>query len=261
MKYLAVARTTTLASLIYDRDLLLRSLFMVVVMGIFVQLWTATYAATGQSSIAGFGVRDLIWYMVITEGLVLSVPRIVQTIDAEVRGGDVAYRLTRPYSYPLYHVAGFWGETVVRLPINLLVGGAVALLAVGPPAISLESALATVVTIAVAISLMGVLAVLIGLTAFWVEDTLPIDWIYNKFVFTLGGMFLPLDLFPDWLAAVSRVLPFASICYAPARLFVAFSWDAFGSLVLTQAAWLLLSAVVVQFVFSRAVRRVVAHGG
>ena len=93
------------------------------------------------------------------------------------------------------------------------------------------------------------------------EDTQRAEWIYSKLVITIGGLFLPLDLFPYWLAAVSRVLPYASICYAPARLFVGFTWSAFGSLVLTQAVWLLLSAMTVHFVFSRAVRRVVAHGG
>ncbi|HYW87715.1 MAG TPA: ABC transporter permease [Chloroflexota bacterium] len=261
MKYLAVARTTTMASLIYDRDLLVRSVFMVVVMVVFVQLWSATYAGNGLNAINGFGVGDLIWYMVITEALILSAPRIVQTIDGEVRGGDVAYRLTRPYSYPLYHVASFWGETLVRLPVNLLAGGAVALLAVGPPALSWQIVLGTGLAAACSITLMGTVAVLIGLSAFWVEDTLPIDWIYNKFVFTLGGMFIPLDLFPSWLAVVSRVLPFSSICYAPARLFVGFSWEAFGSLIATQVVWLTVAGLVVQLVFSRAVRRVVAHGG
>jgi ABC-2 type transport system permease protein len=261
MKYFAVARTTTLASLMYDRDLLVRSLFMVVVMVIFVQLWSATYAAIAVDTINGFGVRDLIWYMVITEALVLSAPRIVQTIDAEIRGGDVAYRLTRPYSYPLYHLASFWGEALVRLPINLLVGGMVAALAVGPPAMSWPAVVGTALALAGSISLMGALAVLIGLSAFWVEDTMPVEWIFNKFVFTLGGMFLPLDLFPDWLAAISAFLPFASICYAPARVFVSSSWDGFAVLLLTQVAWLLATGFVVHVVFGRAVRRVVAHGG
>jgi ABC-2 type transport system permease protein len=261
VKYFAVARTTTLASLIYERDLLVRSLFMVVIMVIFVQLWAATYGALGETSINGFGVREMIWYLVVTETLVLSRPRIIQVIDAEVRGGDVAYRLTRPYSYTLYHLASFWGDALVRLPVNFLVGGAVAWLAVGPPTLGPEVVLAMMLSAACSITLMGTIDVLIGLSAFWVEDTLPVDWIYSKFVFTLGGMFMPLDLFPDWLAGIARVLPFASICYAPARLAVNFSWSALGELLLLQVVWLVVAGLVVRVVFGRAVRRVVAHGG
>ena len=56
---------------------------------------------------AGFSLRDIIWYLVITEIVALSTPRIAQTIDSEVRSGDVAYALARPYSYPAYHLASF----------------------------------------------------------------------------------------------------------------------------------------------------------
>ncbi len=261
MKYLAVARTSSVAGLIYDRDVLVRSLFMVVIIVIFVQLWSATFGAAGLDVVNGFGVRELIWYMVITETMVLSRPRIIQTIDAEVRGGDIAYRLTRPLSYPLYHLASFWGETLVRMPVNLIAGAVVALLAVGPPVVGLASIAGAVIAIAGSVTLMALMDVLIGLSAFWVEDTTPIDWIVAKLVFTLGGMFIPLDLFPEWLAAIARFLPFASICYAPARLFVAFSVPDFAALVGQQVLWLIVFAVLLQVVFSRAVRRVVAHGG
>jgi ABC-2 type transport system permease protein len=102
---------------------------------------------------------------------------------------------------------------------------------------------------------------MIGLSAFWVEDTTPIDWIYAKLVFTLGGMFLPLELFPDWLAQIARWLPFASMAYAPARLFVAFEWPMFGSVVLTQVIWLVALGMCLKVIFGKAVTRVVAHGG
>jgi energy-coupling factor transporter ATP-binding protein EcfA2 len=108
--------------------------------------------------------------------------------------------------YPLYHLAGFWGETLVRVPINALVGGGVALVAVGWPHTSPSAILATLLLGAGAITLKGMFGVLIGLSAFWVEDTQPAEWIYNKFVLTIGGLFLPLELFPGWLATIARGL-------------------------------------------------------
>jgi ABC-2 type transport system permease protein len=261
MKYLAVTRTTSMASLMYERDVLLRSIFMIVVLVVFVQLWSTTFEKANQAAFSGFELRDIMWYLVITESLVISFPRIVQTIDAEVRGGDVAYRLSRPYNYPLYHLASFWGDTLVRLPTNLLVGATIVLIAVGPPKLSVEALLATLLSAALAVTLVAVTSVMIGLSAFWVEDTTPIDWIYAKLVFTLGGMFLPLELFPDWLAQIARWLPFASMAYAPARLFVAFEWPMFGSVVLTQVVWLAALGMCLKVIFGKAVTRVVAHGG
>jgi ABC-2 type transport system permease protein len=260
-KYVAIGRGRLMGSLMYDRDLLVRSVFMVVVLTTFVQLWTTTYAATNQAVVAGFNLRDLVWYLVITEVIALSTPRIAQTIDGEVRSGDVAYALARPYSYPLYHLAGFWGETLVRIPVNTLVACAVALVAVGPPDTSLAAVLATLLLAAGAITLKGGIEILVGLTAFWVEDTQPAEWLYAKFVMTLGGLFLPLEMFPDWLGAIARGLPFSAMAYAPARAFVGSSADVVGPLLVTQLTWLVVCWLAVGLVFNRASRRLVAHGG
>jgi ABC-2 type transport system permease protein len=261
MKYLAIANTRLMGSLIYERDVLMQSVFMLVALVTFVQLWTTTYAATNQAVVDGFRLSDLVWYLVITEVIGLSTPRIADKIDLDVRSGDIAYALTRPYNYPLYYLAGFWGETLLRVPINALVGGAVALVAVGLPPTSLSGVLAALVLGAGAITLKGMLGILIGLSAFWVEDTQPAEWIYNKFLLTIGGLFLPLELFPDWLASIARALPFASIAYAPARVFVLFAWPVFGPLLLTQLIWLGVCWLAITVVFDRATRRLVAHGG
>lgn len=261
MKYVAIARTQLLATLMYDRDLFVRSVFMVVILVTFVQLWSTTFAVSGQTVISGFDVRALVWYLVITEVVALSPPRIAQSIDNQVRAGDVAYALARPYWYPLYHLAWYWGDTLLRVPLNLLVGGAVAMIAVGPPETSPPALFATLVLWIGAISLKASIEILIGLSAFWVEDTAPFEWIYAKVLYTIGGLLLPLDLFPDWLAAIARSLPFSAIMYAPARVFVGFAWDSFGVLVLSQLTWIVVTWIVVVLVFGRATRRLVAHGG
>ena len=261
MKYVWIGRLRAMGALMYDRDVWVRSVFMLVVLVTFVQLWTTTYGAAGQALIAGYSLADLVWYLVITEIIALSPPRIAQVIDAEVRSGDIAYALARPYNYPLYHLASFWGEALVRMPLNAIVGASVALLAVGPPSTALPGLLVTGLLIVGAITLKGIFELLVGLTAFWVEDTQPAEWLYNKFVITIGGLFLPLELFPDWLATIARALPFASMAYAPAKIFVGFDWPTFVPLFLSQLTWLVVAWLAVLVVFQRAAHRVAAHGG
>jgi ABC-2 type transport system permease protein len=261
VKYVAIARTRLMGALMYDRDVLIRSVFMLVALVVFVQLWTTTYAATGQSVVQGFSLRDLVWYLVITEVIALSTPRITQLIDTEVRSGDIAYALSRPYSYPLYQVASYWGETLLRIPINALIGAVVAGAAVGPPPATPASLLACLVLGVGAISMKAIIEVLIGLSAFWVEDTQPAEWIYNKFLLTIGGLFLPLELFPDWLAKLARALPFASISYTPARAFVSLDWSVVAPLALGQLVWLVLGWLALSVAFARATRRLTTHGG
>jgi hypothetical protein len=61
---------------------------------------------------------------------------------------------------------------------------------------------------------------IIGLTAFWLEDTVGITLIYSRMTMILGGMLLPLELFPPVFKTALKMLPFGYIVSGPARLFV-----------------------------------------
>jgi len=260
-KYEAVLRQTLLTSLVYGRDLVVRGTFTAVVLLVFAQLWTTTYEAVGGGLVDGFTLRDIVWYLVVTETITLSAPRVSLKIDQEVKSGDLAYVLTKPYNYVLYHLAGYWGEALVRLPLNFGIGGAVALLSVGPPALTAPGIVAAALTAALGLALNFAIEAAIGLAAFWFEDTQPFFWIYQKLSFTIGGLFIPLDLFPGLPGTVARWLPFAAVTYAPARLFVLFSPDAFVSLLALQLGWLLVLGALLAVTYSRAVGRVTIHGG
>ena len=46
-------------------------------------------------------------------------------------------------------------------------------------------------------------ALLVGLCAFWLESTQGIALIYSRLMMLLGGLIVPLDVYPDSRAAVS----------------------------------------------------------
>ncbi len=83
--------------------------------------------------IEGLGVRELVWYMVATEGVMLGGrARIEQETDEEVKTGSIAYLINRPCHYVLFKLAVYWGgDTLLRLITNAVVGSTVALIAVG----------------------------------------------------------------------------------------------------------------------------------
>jgi ABC-2 type transport system permease protein len=112
-----------------------------------------------------------------------------------------------------------------------------------------------------ALVLDALFAVLIGLSAFWMEETMPLYLIYQKLLFSVGGLFLPLEVFPGWLQQVARWLPFQLITYAPARAFVAFDAGEAGAALLAQLLYIILLSGVVTLVWAFARRRMVVHGG
>ena len=86
-------------------------------------------------------------------------------------------------------------------------------------------------------------------------------WSWSKLVFVLGGLFLPLEIYPDWLRALARYTPFSAMLWGPARM--AFGWA--PRLALGTAAelvgWNLLLLGVLAWLGRRAAARLTVHGG
>lgn len=260
-KYLAVLAVTVQSSLAYPLETFARVGFMVVVIFVFAQLWTTTFRLSGRSSVGGFDLTRMIWYLVVTETVVMSSPRVFSKIDGEVKTGDVAYVLNRPYRYALFHYAAYLGNALLILPVNLGTGAILAFLLAGPPRLPLLAWPAVLLSVFLAITLNFTIELMIGLLAFWFEDTYAFFWIYQKIVFTLGGLFLPLDLFPDTLRRIAASLPFTSIAYLPARLTAGFDLPLFASTIGTQLVWLLVLGAIAALVYCGGVRRLNVNGG
>ena len=113
----------------------------------------------------------------------------------------------------------------------------------------------------------GALLVLISLlyrfnlSAFLVEDVSPFMWIYQKFIFILGGFLIPLDFYPGWLQVIARALPFSAMIYGPSKLFVAPTPGLLANVMLMQALWILALGTILVFSYRRGVAYLTVNGG
>ena len=259
-KYLAIFQINLLNSLAYPAELLVRSGMILLFMWIFFQLWRVVFAAAGSVSINGLTLHDTIWYLLLAETLELGRPRLARVISEQVKDGSIAYLLNKPYDFLLYQLSSGLGESLPRMGVLFLVGGALVWAMAGPPPDLVNWPLA-LVALAGAWLLHFCVNALIGLAAFVAEEVAPFEWIYQKLTFILGGMLVPLDFYPAWLQTVAKSLPFAYMMYGPARLFVQPSMQIFVQIVAGQVLWLVILGGLLALVFSRSMRRLAINGG
>ncbi|GIP41274.1 hypothetical protein J31TS4_45540 [Paenibacillus sp. J31TS4] len=259
-KYAAVGRITVSSQLAYLADFFIRTLFLVVIIYIFMQLWKVTYEGVGETTIAGYAYRDLIWYLIFAEAIILASPRVNLTVEEEVKSGAVAYRLTRPLSYIGYHYVAYLGEAALRLAVNLIVGGLLGVLAFGVPSFGWGwGAFAAMLLGALTVNFL--LRMALSLCAFWVEETQGLVFVYDKLLFTIGGMMLPLELFPDLLRRVCAWLPFQTVVYFPSKTIVAFDAAQFPQMLLLQWVWVIPLAALVGWIYAKGVKKLNVNGG
>jgi ABC-2 type transport system permease protein len=259
-KYWAIFKTQLLNNFAYAGDLAGGCLMIVMFMWIFAQLWRVTFESIGAEQIAGLTVQDTLWYFLLAEVIVLSRPRLAQSIALAVRDGSVAYLLNKPYDFLLYQCSIGLGDTALRLVANLLAGGVMVWLLAGPPPAPQAWPL-VLVTMLLAWLIDFCITAMIGLTAFVVEEVRAFEWIYQKLMFLLGGLLIPLDFYPIWLQSLAKAAPFAYTVYGPARFFVEPTWARFGELVLGQFVWLALLAGLLTLFYRRGLSQLAINGG
>lgn len=257
--YGRVFTTSVNSQLRYLGALGVRNLFFLMVLFIFTSIWKVVFAQ--RSLVAGFSMAQMLWYLSFTEVVEMSKSRLMIPIQQEVREGTIAYNLTRPFHYIRFYLVRGMGESLVAAVPMLIIGGIGSYVLVGPlpnywgaigPALALMA-------MGVFIHLM--LQICIGLLAFWMEDSFPVYLLIQKAVFILGGLFFPIDLFPGWLAGISRLLPFAFITYWPARLAVKFEPAFFMPVLAVQAGYVLLFYLLAVALYRRGIRRIEVNGG
>jgi ABC-2 type transport system permease protein len=257
-KYRAIALAAARRALAERGALAGRVVFMGVILFIFSRVWETVLARGAITVSGGAGKAELIWYLAVTEWCVLSVPPVSRDRGRSARETSYCHLVRVSYSArgsPRRSADG------LRLLVLGPAGAAIAFaLAGGWPADPRGLCFALPLgALASALAVLSTAA--IGLSAFWIVDTSPIYWIWQKLAFVLGGLLLPLELYPDWLRALARVSPFPAMVWGPGRMAFGFAPGAALETLLELVVWGALIGAALAWLSRRARLRLTVNGG
>lgn len=243
--------------LLADRDsVFVNLLFYVIVAGVLSALWRA--AAGPSGAVAGYSAAALTWYVFTAEAATCALNvRLIEEIGDDIGSGSVAVEMLRPLPVVAVRLVQEVGRSIARLATLLVPGVALAWLAVGPPPVTMAVLLA-VPALVLAITANLFLQHALAAAAFWLRDTRAMWFLYQKLVFILGGMLLPLEILPGALRDVAMNLPFMTMAYVPARLAAG---HVEPGLLLVQLGWLVVLGLAAAVAFARGQRRLQVVGG
>lgn len=259
-KYVALAKADLLEKVSYVGSQLFQSFFIVIIIFIFFRIWGAIYA--GKELVEGFSMAQMLWYLAVAEIIVISSElRWIETISEEIKTGVIATTLLKPISYVWSKFALFMGNFVYKSVVSSVLCFVVAWLLVGVITVSVQSLFFSIVSIVLGAILNFAVLISLGFLAFWLEESSALFWIYQKGFFILGGMLVPLNVYPDWLRDPIINLPFSYMIYKPVKLFVQFDFSEFVLTILWQLGWLVVLGFVAFFIYEKGVKQVQINGG
>lgn len=85
-------------------------------MFVFLNLWQYIYSDNTQI-INGYTMQQMIWYVLITEVLWFGSRNkiLIREISQDIKTGNIAYNINKPYNYVLYIISKHLGEITIKL--------------------------------------------------------------------------------------------------------------------------------------------------
>lgn len=261
-KYLFIIKTQIMSNLQYIFNVIIGFSGYLIMLFILFNLWKYLYSNPDEL-INGYNMYQMTWYVIITEILwsTLGGRKLCNTISNDVRSGNVAYNINKPYSYIGYCLSKHMGEMIVKGTVFAILGILTGFIFLGSfPNLNIINIIIIIITCILASIISTILITSIGLISFFIEDAGPFYWVYSKFILVLGTIF-PIEYFPVFVQKILNFSPIYVVSYGPAKLFVDFSWDKAVSILFAQVIYIFLSYGLCYLIYSKGVKKVNVNGG
>lgn len=223
----------------------------------------ATVRAAG-GTLQGYDTASISTYVWLSQGLLGSVNLTGRTdLALRVKDGQVAVDFLRPVDLQAATLATETGASLFTLlprglPSVLLGAVTVGLQLPASPVFYLLGLLSLLLGIVISAATVYLVAVL----GFWLIETRGLQILYMLASGFLGGLYVPIALFPGWLRVLAAATPFPSIMMYPIDVLTGLGGAGQAvRLVLAQLAWLAGVTAAGQVLTRLGRRRLEVQGG
>jgi len=121
-KYFYIYKSTLIENLSYIPNIILGFTNFFIMMFVFLNLWEYIYSDATQI-INGYTMKQMIWYVLVTEVLWFGSRNkiLIREISQDIKTGNIAYNINKPYNYVFYIVAKHLGEITIKLILFIIV--------------------------------------------------------------------------------------------------------------------------------------------
>ncbi|MEN8141539.1 MAG: ABC-2 family transporter protein [Thermodesulfobacteriota bacterium] len=244
----------------YRLDFWMNSLFaFMAAMAVVYYLWSSIYAGLDGGEIAGYSLNGMITYylLVILIGRLVRGSQQLMAIANDIYDGGLSRYQLYPTSYLGFKYAEHLGNLLpVALQIALLAVVAPFFLDLPPEYAITPATLGTaLLVVGLANLLYFLLALPLQLVAFWADNVWSLAVMLHFVGGLLGGVMLPLDLFPQGLREILYFTPFVYLYYFPVQVLLGqLGWAEIARGVTVMAFWLVILGSVARLIWLRGSR-------
>ncbi|MCR4787371.1 MAG: ABC-2 family transporter protein [Lachnospiraceae bacterium] len=225
-------------------------------------LWNALFSSNAGKTIP-LSHDDTIRYIIVAT-IISSFMEcdVIDWINQQIQTGDVANQLIRPADYKTMIFSKHLGASAVRLVLYAVPLSLVVALFYDKPLICKGQLIYGIISILLAYMIQFLYSLIIGLMAFWLIVTWPLNMLLAAIYKLLSGSWIPVAMFPDLLSKINMFLPFRAIYAIPLTIITAsMDREDIMSDIRVQLIWLVILFLLSEFTWVVGKNKLIVQGG
>lgn len=189
-----------------------------------VNLWTTIFegtpGGTSQGMINGYNLQKMLdyhsWTFIVA---LLAKGHNSMNLSLDIRMGRISSYLIYPFNFWEFHTASFIGFQYVQLFITTFTLSVFYATGVLNTFVLSNFIMGTLICLLVSYFWFSI-QYLLGLVAFWLEETWIMRVMFDIVATFLSGGIIPVDLFPVYFQKALNFTPFPYLTYYPVQIFL-----------------------------------------
>lgn len=230
----------------------------------YIYLYTAFM---GKGGMDGFSIKQMITYVWL--GQAFFAMRYVNTpkqVCHQIENGDICYNFVRPLNLYNQWYASYIGSTLASTllrfaPILIVASILPASMRMSLP-VSVPAFLLFLIALILGMLINGAISLFAVYLTFVTQSSKGSTTFVNAITGVLGGIYIPLPMFPQSIQKVLNLLPFRYISDLPFRIYIG-NVDIKSALIqiLISLTWLIILVVAGKLLLKNSLKKTVIQGG
>ena len=259
-KYWTIFKLGIQNSVVYRMDTFLMFFSQIISLIFLIYLWLSIYNQGGV--IGDYSLASLISYYVLTGFLAFTVgTQFVSWMTSDIiMNGEVSNYLLKPFNFLGDIFFTVLGGMVYKIPFYLII--VLTFLYFFPFSFDFRVIFYFVISIIISILISFLIFYSVGLSSFYLESNFGINALFSWIAQLFSGMFIPLDILPEFFLKLADFLPFKFLAFVPVSVINGrISPEDFYIYAIEGLIWIIMLFYLSQILWKRGIIKYESYGG
>lgn len=249
----------------YKANLFMGLIGQLLIVSVTYFLWIAIYSSSSEGVMKGFTLKEMLTYVMISLLIgIVTGSDVSRDISNEVKDGSISMNLIKPINYRARIVFMGFGSFIFSF-LTLFLPGAI-LISIYALYNGINITLTSIILFLISIILGFLINIyysyMFGMLAFKFYNIWGISQIARAVIMLVSGAMIPLTFFPEIIQKAFNFLPFSSIIYTPAMIYLnKLSTIEIAKSIGLQILWIVILLFLSKVMWNKIIDKLTIQGG